>query len=465
MDFHDDFEEDFFDSAIQKYEEAKQAQESFYFDREEYVEIMDYYLSQNHIEKAEQALGYAKAQHPYSLDIKIYEAKICLSKGALTKALRLLDELEKIDCCSPELLMTKGSVLSRLKQSEKALEYYQKALSFCDFKEDVYWLIALEYQSNMNYKLALKFHLKALEENPENEIVLSEIGLCYECLEDHEGAVKFYKNYLDDYPYNEMAWYSLGMIYSNMEEYLEAINCYEFCIAISPEFSSTAFFNKASLLCVIEEYDKAIETYFEAFEFEEPNSTAYAHIGECYEKKLDFDRALEYYTKAIDLSKNNEDAWLGIAICLSHKESHLEALNAINKAIALDENEVDFYYTKAEILEHLKDIENAGKCLERSIELDGSDLDLKLDYLEFLKRHYEIQEVLHTVELFLEENKNEKLLYYKVAVLLEMKKFALAYHLFERALANDFSIHQLIFKFHEPAIKDQNILELIDLYR
>ena len=69
---------------------------------------------------------------------------------------------------------------------------------------------------------------------------------------------------------------------------------------------------------------------------------------------------------------------------------------------------------------------------------------------------------LKTVEYFLEEHKNEKLLYFKVAVLLEMNKFATAYHLFERALVNDYENHTMLFSFFNEAKNDQNILELID---
>ncbi|MEY5041685.1 MAG: hypothetical protein RLZZ414_1233, partial [Bacteroidota bacterium] len=82
-----------------------------------------------------------------------------------------------------------------------------------------------------------------------------------------------------------------------------------------------------------------------------------------------------------------------------------------------------------------------------------------------LRRNFELIEVLKTVEFFLEEHKNEKLLYFKVAVLLEMNKFATAYHLFERALANDYDNHTLLFSFFNEAKNDQNILELIDLYK
>jgi hypothetical protein len=46
-----------------------------------------------------------------------------------------------------------------------------------------------------------------------------------------------------------------------------------------------------------------------------------------------------------------------------------------------------------------------------------------------------------------------------------MNKFATAYHLFERALANDYDNHTLLFSFFNEAKNDQNILELIDLYK
>jgi tetratricopeptide (TPR) repeat protein len=465
MDFLDDFDDEIYANVVKKYEEATAANQAFYFDREEYQELIEYYLGQTNIEKAESALSHALLQHPYSIDIKVTQAKIWLTKGKLTAALKLLDDLEMVEASNPELLITKGNVLSRLKQSEKAIQYLKKALIYSEFKEDVYWMLAMEYQQNLNYETAIVYHKKALKENPDNEMVLSEIGLCFECLGNHQEAIDFYNNYLDNNPYSEIAWYNIAIIYTNIEEMEKAIAAYDYCIIINPQYSPSAFFNKASLLAIQGKYEEAIETFKESFKYEEANTISYCQLGECFEKIQDYTTAIEYYQKGVEADQQNPDAWLGLAICFNHLKEHQKAYVAINTALNLDSEDVDLYYAKSEIEESLGDIESAVESMRIAMELDGDDIELKLDYLEMLRRNFELIEVLKTVEFFLEEHKNEKLLYFKVAVLLEMNKFATAYHLFERALANDYDNHTLLFSFFNEAKNDQNILELIDLYK
>jgi len=189
------------------------------------------------------------------------------------------------------------------------------------------------------------------------------------------------------------------------------------------------------------------------------------NLGNLYENQTDTLKTIEYYQKGVEADQQNPDAWLGLAICFNHLKEHQKAYVAINTALNLDSEDVDLYYAKSEIEESLGDIESAVESMRIAMELDGDDIELKLDYLEMLRRNFELIEVLKTVEFFLEEHKNEKLLYFKVAVLLEMNKFATAYHLFERALANDYDNHTLLFSFFNEAKNDQNILELIDLYK
>ena len=52
-----------------------------------------------------------------------------------------------------------------------------------DFPEDVWPLIAIEYQMLGNYELSCKYLKLTLEENPEDEIAIYNIALCYDLLE------------------------------------------------------------------------------------------------------------------------------------------------------------------------------------------------------------------------------------------------------------------------------------------
>jgi tetratricopeptide (TPR) repeat protein len=464
MEFFDDFEEESIDSKISRYETALNADPSFYFDRDDYQDVVEFYLVNLEFDKAKQALDFALEQHPGSVDLQINQAQLLQVNGKNKEALSLINHVTEIDPINIDAWITRGAILSRLNNTKDALKSYKKALQLDTQNEDVLMMLGVEYQKSLNFTSSLRYFKRALHLNPENDLALNEISNCFEAEDKYKEAIKFFESFIDKHPYNASAWLQLAYAFEKEGKTEDAIWAYDYVTIINPFFSH-AFLSKASLQINLKQYKNAIETIEDSFEFEDPYYITYCQIGECFERLKQFDEAIVYYTKAIDDNKEYPDGWLGKAIALDAKGEYKKALEHINMAIKLDKNDADYYYVKAEILENLEAYDDAEQAFMDAMSLEPDDEEITLDYFQFLKRHQDLSDVLATTREWIEEGIHaEYLKVFEVYLLLELKQFAKAYKLLENVLSQDPTKSALLANFTDKVLTDQNILQLIDLY-
>jgi tetratricopeptide (TPR) repeat protein len=170
--------------------------------------------------------------------------------------------------------------------------------------------------------------------------------------------------------------------------------------------------------------------------------------------------------KAISENENYPEAWLGVAICQDGLKLSNEAYASITKAIELDKQNPDLWYTASEIEERLGYIDDSLVSMKKAVELDHSDLALALDYLLLLDRHFSSCLVGDALAEIIDKfSSSSVLLYFKTAFLLKQGKYQQAYQCFELALTMDYHSHEKLFVYYPKAKDNQNLLELIDLYR
>lgn len=448
-------------TKVERFENMLSRSDNFYFDREDFQELVEYYLSIHDESRAKTVLEYAFEQHPASPELRLAKAHVLIANNLLKDALDLLKELETFQPENGEILLAKGTVYSRLKMKEKALHCFKHAVGKVEFNEDVYFLIAMEYQHNMEHEKAIKYHRAALKENPVFELSLYEINTCFDCTENYKDAIDFYTTFIDANPYSETAWFNLGTMYAKGESYDQAVIAYDYALAINPYFSS-ALFNKANSLASDDKYEEAIECYKETFEHESPNYITYCYMGECHERLKNFDKALKYFNKAIKSEESYSDAWLGKAIALDHLGKPFEAYQTVKKALAINDKDPDYWFTSAELEEKLGLVEEAIASMEKAIVLDSSDVDLMIHYVQLIYRNMDIVSSFDITNEAIALFPNQaKLHYFKVGLCLCSEQYKEAYKTLETALTFDVNTFQFLFDNFPEAKKNQHILEMI----
>ena len=202
---------------VDRFEEMVKQHQSCYFDVDELNVIMEHYLQQNNIKKANLAADFAVKYHSNNPLINIIKAKQLLANSHAQEALSTLKNAD-LDRNDADYLITLAVCYSDLGEHEKAIKAYMKAAKELEFRdcEDIYNYIADEYQSIGDMENALKFLKMGIKGAEDIDNQYFEIRNCYSYLMDIEGAIEFFRGEIDKNPYSKAAWMALGNCYVRM---------------------------------------------------------------------------------------------------------------------------------------------------------------------------------------------------------------------------------------------------------
>ncbi len=165
-----------------------------------------------------------------------------------------------------------GIVYANLKEYEKAIEYYQKAIEMDEKWAVPYFNLGIVYKNLKEYEKAIEYYQKAIEM-------------------DEKWAV----------PYN-----NLGIVYKNLKEYEKAIEYYQKAIEMDEKWAYP-YNNLGNVYVDLKEYEKAIEYYQKAIEMDEKYAVPYNNLGIVYANLKEYEKAIEYYQKAIEMDDSDKN--------------------------------------------------------------------------------------------------------------------------------------------------------------
>ncbi len=131
----------------------------------------------------------------------------------------------------------------------------------------------------------------------EYDFAITYFDFAYEIAIDSE-IKKIARNHLTD------AYNSRGNVYYGKGIFDKAIDDYNKAIEFNPEYAG-AYYNRGLTYGKKGKFDTAIEDYNKAIGFNPDFADAYTNRGAAYYAKDDFDTAIEDYNKAIDLNPDD----------------------------------------------------------------------------------------------------------------------------------------------------------------
>jgi tetratricopeptide (TPR) repeat protein len=448
-----------------RFEQMIRDDEHYFFDLDEFEEIIDYYLFSNEISKAESCIGIALQQYPGETALLLKHVQVLITTDKNEKAMKILRDLDDSSFCDYETHLCKGNLYSQLDNSEKAIEEYTQALQDAEEQDEILSSIAFEYENLGKYEKAIEFLTKATEQNPDNEAALYELSFCFEISQQTSKAVTFLTNYLGRRPFSKAGWFNLGIAYSNLEFFEKAIEAYEYAIAIDETFAS-AYFNKANCYANLNNYSAAIETYLETSFYEDPEPLTFYYIAECYEKMEKYESAIQYYTKAIEIDPEFGDAWLGAGVAYDALNNPKVAITYVEHAIKIGPTIPDYWFLMGDIQLKLGLTEEGIASYRKVIELEPNDPEA---WLELSMVYSDRKDFEKALEILKEGTKwheqNPDFLYAGSIYLLKSGKTKQACEVLEKALSMDYDGHRKIFKAFPDLTNNQTITEIIEGYR
>ncbi len=455
------------EAIVKRYEEMLSKRANFFFDVDEFEDLVNHYNERNDAAKALDVLKYALELHPNSASLLVSCAQIYVSIHKPQEALRYLNMAESFEPFNIDLFHIKGNIYSQLRKSDRAVEQYKKALEYAEKNErqDLMLQLAFELENTNKYNEAIAYLQDILEGNPDNETALYEIGFCYDVSEQVEDGKTFFAQFVDKNPYSYIGWYNLGITFGKLELYEKAISCYDFAIAIKDDFSS-AYFNKAHCYSQLEDFTKALECFKDTLSLDTEDSLSLYYMGECYEKLNEIELAIKSYKRAIEIDDFIADAWFGIGNCYYELERYQESLNHIKKAIGLDDGNPDYYYLLGDVQLDLRFHEEAFIAYKKVYELEPNDETILIDLGNISA---EMKDTDAAMDYFCEgvkkQPKNAKLLYNFVAFLLKKGDYINALFYLDVALKDYYEQKDELFEAYQDAKFNEQVLELVEYYK
>lgn len=369
--------------SLSKFESMLKTNKVFFFDSEEFEDIILHYLDSGKINLAKKALKLGLEQHPRSTGLKLVQVEILVFDDKLEQAERLLNELYAIEPNNEEIYIQKANIYSKRDQHDKAVELLETALQFTDDFADVYSLLGMEYLFMDNLEKAKESFIKCLEEDTEDHSALYNVIYCFDFLDQNLEAIDFLNSFIDKNPYSEVAWHQLGRQYYTIKNYEQALRAFDYATLIDEVFLG-AFLEKAKTLERLKRYEDAIACYNITMELDDPTSFALLRIGKCHERLGDKEKALQFYLKTVHEDPLLDKAWIAITDFYIRQKNYQKALYYANKAIGIDNENKHYWKRYAIINNSLGFYEEAEEGYRKAVEFGDYHLDTWLFWIDAL---------------------------------------------------------------------------------
>ncbi|MEA1785099.1 hypothetical protein U1E44_03265 [Arenibacter sp. GZD96] len=360
---------------IVKFESMLKTNDVYFFDAEDFEDIIHYYLNNGKIALAKKAIKIALEQHPNATELKLLDVEVLVFENNFEIAEQMLDSLELVDGNNEEIYIQRANIYSKKDDHDSAIALLKRALELSDDVFDIHSLLGMEYLFLDNFEKAKEHFIQCVSFDEQDYSSLYNVIYCFEFLEDYEGAIAYLNDYLERNPYCEVAWHQLGKMFYSQKMYTEALAAFDFAI-ISDDTFIGAYLEKGKVLEKLGRYNEAIENYETTIQLEDPTSYAYLRMAKCHEKLRNDDLAKHFYYQTVHEDPLLDKGWLAITDFYYRRESYKKALYYINKAINID-GENPLYWKKCgKIHFALNNFDEADYAYKQCVELGNYDLDV-----------------------------------------------------------------------------------------
>ncbi len=429
--------EDFYSNElIERFEKMLEEKEIYFFDSEEFIEIIEYYLDFADNEFAFKALNIANEQYPDSVAIKIKWLEFYVNILELHKAKEVIEDLKDLGCEDTDFLIAIAQYWSARKNHKMAIRYYEDALKNKEEEDYILSSIGNEYLELNQVSNALDCFLKSIHVNPKDDFTFFSIIHCFEELGRNEDCANFLTAYIDEFPYSETAWFQLGMKQMQLKKLTEAYQSFDFASVINPE-TVVNYAQKAYCLEELRYWEKAVKVYEEALLYEDNKSFLLLKMAKCFKELKEEMSALKVLKQALKEDPQQDTVLYELSLTYEKLGNYQEALYYIQKAVDLDKENANFLKKQIYLHIKLKLFEEAIQDFDTLLKLEPHRFTTHYAYSELLLSIGEFEACLELLERIKNQFHKAELIYQKAVCLLKMNKLDEARIAYIEALENN----------------------------
>ncbi|MBP0016470.1 MAG: tetratricopeptide repeat protein [Cyanobacteria bacterium SBLK] len=231
-------------------------------------------------------------------------------------------------------LYQKGENFSRLKQYDRAIAAYDRAI---EIKPDYYeaWRNKTHLLHHLQwYEEALAGYerLKALQPKAIKDWQYQ--GLILSQLQRHEEALEFYDFILAKDPQDQEFWYRKGLILHALQRDEEVLPIIAKIVAIDADKTET--WSMSGILWEkLGNREEACKSYEKITELKPYDYQSWYQYGKFLQRSQCYEEAIAYFDTAIQRNPTESEVWYAQAICYARQDRKEEALDRLEEALTL----------------------------------------------------------------------------------------------------------------------------------
>eukprot|EP00930_Biecheleria_cincta_P003845 TRINITY_DN104753_c0_g1_i1.p1 TRINITY_DN104753_c0_g1~~TRINITY_DN104753_c0_g1_i1.p1 ORF type:complete len:660 (-),score=96.38 TRINITY_DN104753_c0_g1_i1:73-2052(-) len=185
------------------------------------------YYNMRNFDSSQAAFDEVRRRDPYRLTGLDTYSNILFVKEQAPELSNLARHAVKIDKYTPEACCIIGNYYSLKGEHEKAVTYFQRALSLNRNFTPAWILMGHEFMEMKNTPAAIDAYRTAVTINQRDYRAWYGLGQTYELLSLHFYALFYYRQAMTLRPDDARMWCAMAQCYDNMDHKQEALKCYE----------------------------------------------------------------------------------------------------------------------------------------------------------------------------------------------------------------------------------------------
>ena len=223
-----------------------------------------------------------------------------------------------------------------LKQNEKAIREFEKAIELAPNDSMLYLKLAGIYNDIGNWKKAVEIYYQATKIKPDDSFIYVSIGNILQQNQNYEGALAAYKKSYEIFPNYKYNLYNIANSYFMLNKQDDAKTYYEEFLTTYPDHLD-ARKNLISIYIAKEDYKNAVANYSYIFKKNPKKFKDFYLFSYVLMKSGDFKNAIEGFKNEININPNNANAYahLGYSYLNLKPSNTKSALTCLERAFLL----------------------------------------------------------------------------------------------------------------------------------
>jgi tetratricopeptide (TPR) repeat protein len=300
--------------TMKRYQADLENDTNTYFDVQDWHIILDEYKNKHDKKNTDIAIKRALVQHPSEAILLLRYARLEADEHNYKKALELIQEAEKLGPPDhPNLYYIKADIYGNLQMPDMAIPLYRKLAS--QEGEEIKWwrthsydnLIEI-YDDKKDYDECLKLSKEALKERKEDDYLYSNMAYYYMLTGKPDEAEKLMNDFLKAHPESSVCFERLGRIYSELKQYDKAIECFDKAYNFDKRQNYASVYHKGEALIELEKYSEAAVCFQLCLLNYKLSPEYHLAAGKCYAKLEISNQAIYHYRKALSFNPDSTEA-------------------------------------------------------------------------------------------------------------------------------------------------------------